>query len=486
MSKGSQTYTAYNVFFDSGGPWGLFGAVVIAYVDAKLEEAGLKVKDGPMRFAHLFTAISGASQGGINGIAASILCPGKILGYTTYTCALDLFRRLGTKSLAARQILNKGVSAGMTAITRGRAPQVQLLNDHYDHQILYRMLEPYFQDKTMSDAVTSLLIASYNVTKRKSVAFGRLDSDLFTEDALKLNLINGKTSLLSGAMATSSVHGIFMPYEFNGNQFRDSGNVASAGHIHKALDFSLKAKFAATRQPKKENILDWVRNMLPDQIQNYLPAAPSSDGPLTLANADHAVVRTLFLGTGDVRDLPESPAHRRGGMMGAFDDNQFNFLHMNKHHVMEQDALDMERYHDVETKALIGKPAMTIINRSIVPQLGTDEVGKFPAPNPLLCTETNLQKVFYVAGLNVADNNVVLADFLREAVVAQHRQGKFREDGVYDKLLGVCDAIAKDKVWDTLDKHEILVTAQNGPSIYNHFSQEKKRKTAPEPVQAVA
>ena len=435
MGRGS--YVVHNAFFDCGGPWGIIQTVLAAYIE---ERTGRP-------FHTFFDSLSGASIGGVNAIVLGLGIPARILGHAEYACSIDLFKD-ASETIVRNQIVNRKLG-------------VSLLKDHHDHMQLYYTLAPHFRDQVMNDIKPSILVAAHNMEHKRNFWFGRMDGDTFDEKALKYPLINGTTPLLDAAMATTCIPGVFRPWEFNGAHYRDFGPAISAGKAHKELDSALQAKRAElirARRGQPMNRRDALRLGF---------GRSSSNGPRTLENADGAVMRTLFVGTGDLTGLPYTKAvQNNAGFLGAVNDGEYSMLHMVKQNAQQEERADMERYFDAQTMRATGMPAITRINKSLVwDKSDPMQRETFPSLTQMDCTPGNLQKVFYFAGLNVEQHMTTIAAVLQEITINQLAQGKI-DQPEYDRMSAICMAIAKESPWRILEERNILVTAHNGPGIY--------------------
>ncbi len=453
---GRGTYIAHNAYSDSGAAFGLLSVLPAAYIEAVTERP----------FASFFNALSGASIGGVITASLAIGAPAIELAHSIYACSIDLLNR-SSQSLVVSQILNQKIFGGH-----------HVLADHFDHSVLYRMLAPRYGDTTMSDLPVSLVLSAHNMTKKRDELLGRLDSRLFDTGALAMELVNGTTRLIDGVMAGTSIPSVFMPYTVKGSHYRDNGMVISAGLIHKELDAALKARQQALH----------AGNINPDiSRRGFLSFGRAGAAPAkfrTLANTDHALVRTLFLGTGDMSELPYTPERQvHAGFFGAIDNAEYSTLHATKAGAWAQDRRDMARGYDPASMAATGMPAITPINRSIIPRQGTEEERLFPTSNPLDCTPANLHKIFYVAALNVADNVGKLGAMLHEIAVTRYAQGDIDADE-YRKSCADAHRIATQDPWPILER--IMVTDRNGQEIYNRYSQEKRRRVRWPRLEAVA
>lgn len=438
MGQGS--YVVHNAFFDCGGPWGIIQTVLAAYIEARTGR----------EFRSFFDSFTGASIGGVNAIVLGLGIPAKTLGYAEYACSMDLFKN-SSEAIVRGQILNKAI-------------HFSLLKDHHDHMMLYHTLAPHFKDNVMNNLPLSILVAAHNMDRKLNFWFGRMDPDLFNEKALKAPLINGTTPLLHAAMATTSIPGVFRPWEFNGEHYRDFGPAISAGNAHKELDAALQARWmeqARARRSQPMNRREALRLGF-GRASGHLHR--------TLANAESAVVRTLFLGTGDLNDLPYTKAvQNNAGFMGAVDDQEYSVMHMVKRHAQQEERADMERYFDDKTIRATGRPAITRINKSLV-WSKDDPLDRetFPSLTQTDCSPANLQKVFYFAGLNLEQHMTTIAAALQEITTNQLAQGKI-PPAEYDRMSAICASIARESPWQILEQEKIMVTDANGAEIYEKY-----------------
>jgi hypothetical protein len=332
------------------------------------------------------------------------------------------------------------------------------------------MLEMHFGERTMGELPISLLVSAHNMTKKRDELLGCLHGDLFDVSALKIPLVNGSTPLMDGAMATTSIPGVFEPHLLNGSHYRDNGAIVSAGQIHKELDAALKARQRALHAAIRGSAVESIKSAFGSIARHTL------GGARTLASTDNAVVRTLFFGTGDLSDMPYDHARQqRAGFMAAVSPNEYSSLHATKRSAQEQDRRDMERHYDPQTMAVTGSPAITSFNRSIIPRPGTDEIHKFPSSNPMDCTPANLHKVFYVAALNVADNTAKLAGTLHEIATTRFAQGSI-DQAEHTHLRRAADRIGKEDPWPVLN--QLMVTDANGQGVYTDHSQKHRKDIA--------
>jgi len=434
MSRGS--YVVHNASFDCGGPWGIIEAVLAAYVEARTGR----------KFNSFFDTLTGASIGGVNALVLGLGIDAKTLAHCIYACSIDLFKD-STDDIIRNQILN--LKFGLD------------LKDHHEHLYLYYTLLPHFLEKTLSDMPATVLIAAHNMEQKLNFWFGRMDPALFDESALKNPLLNGTTRLMDVAMAATSIPGVFHPWEVNGEHYRDFGPGISAGKIHKEVDAALQKRFRQMAQARRGT------PMSRREALSFRFARNTRGGPRTLENADGAVVRTLFVGAGDVSKLPYTKAKQfKAGIMGAMSDDEYSTLHLIKQSAAQEERADMEMFYDDKTIAATGRPAITRINKSLVWKEGDeDERASFPSLKQMDCSPANLQKLFVFAALSLQQNLPKLAEVLREITINQVAQGRIQQDE-YERMIGICDAMATENPFDLLKQEGILVTAENAREIY--------------------
>jgi hypothetical protein len=428
------TYVVHNAYFDSGGPWGMFGATMAAYAEAITQRP----------FAQFFNVLSGSSIGAVTAAALAIHSPAKLFLFSTYACSRVLFPGR-MDNMFKKQLANRSL---------------RLFDDHLDHMTLYHTLSPHFGGKVMNDVPGSLLIAAHNLDKKRDEFLGKLDKTLFDERAMKMTFINGSTPLIDGPMASSSIHGVFHPYVVHGQSYGDNGTVITAGHVNREIDRCLKArqKGLHAARPRRSRF-----------DLSAIFGAKAARPPKTLANTDNAVVLTLFLGTGDLSALPyDRQTQIRAGLLGIFDDKQYGLLHAYKRSTQQHDKATMEDHYDPHTSAATGLPAITSVNRSLIPEDGNlQQAACFPSTEQLDCSPKNLHKMSaFATDYYVPENRGTVARFLDVVARNQFAQGAIGEEE-HTHLRKACEVLAGPLQNDVLD--DLRITDQTGEAVFQKY-----------------
>lgn len=148
--------TRFILSIDGGGIRGLIPAIILAEIANRLKAAG---KTKPL--ASYFDLIAGTSTGGI--IAAGLTCP---KGRTKSTPALtpqdlvDLYEKEGD------EIFPTGKFA---RLRRSLATGAGALDERYDINVIETKLRTRLGDRSISEAITKVMLTAYDIAQRQAV-----------------------------------------------------------------------------------------------------------------------------------------------------------------------------------------------------------------------------------------------------------------------------------------------------------------------------
>ena len=165
---------------DGGGVRGLIPSLVLTEIQRRLRARG---KGRP--FHELFDLMAGTSAGGVIALGLSLPARQKDGAFSRTSAALDISQITSLFTERGGEIFPRGRLGNLRSL-------VQAFGEKYNADSLELVLEGVFGEATVKDALTNLLVTSYDIEKRNPHMFkkrpqrnGKIDLDFFMKDAAR-------------------------------------------------------------------------------------------------------------------------------------------------------------------------------------------------------------------------------------------------------------------------------------------------------------
>ena len=160
---------------DGGGIRGIIPATILAYIEKRTGK----------NIAEMFDLIAGTSSGGVIAMA---LCKSDAKGKPIYSAKrlIELYEKRGS------EIFSRSLWKEVRSVAG-------IIDQRYSHEPLEKVFDEYFKKTKLSDALTKVLISTYDIENRKPCFFKSWKSD------------TGRVLMKHAARATSAAPTFFEP-----------------------------------------------------------------------------------------------------------------------------------------------------------------------------------------------------------------------------------------------------------------------------------